>query len=271
MGSFSFVHVTTEKTKQARVDRHNRGVDRPASALTRAAWDHRAVIPVMDNEFRAAQTRAECAAGPKRRGRPGSQTVRAIFGHPPAHEAPDAWPPSKVEAWARESAVWLSLFVGKASGGKAQVVRADLHVDETRPHVHASVLPAMPREDGSGLTLSWERLHMKGTGSTSARESMRRIQTMYHEAIGSRYGMVRGVPSMVSGVGKGETEVDRLKGLRTRAALAEAELERLRKAGRRERQGAAAMQLEVDGARARETVARRKDRTAKRTQGRMSR
>ena len=89
---------------------------------------------------------------------------------------------------------------------------------------------------------------------------MRRIQTMYHEAVGSRYGMVRGVPSMVSGVGKGETEVDRLKGLRTRAALAEAELERLRKAGRRERHGAASMQLEVDGARAREAVSRRVER-----------
>ena len=34
LASFAFVHVSTEKTKQRHVDRHNRGEDRPASAAT---------------------------------------------------------------------------------------------------------------------------------------------------------------------------------------------------------------------------------------------
>ena len=121
---------------------------------------------ILDNEDRAAETRAELAQGPRRRGRPGAEQVRMLFGHPPAHEAADAWPRHRVEAWARDSSRWLVGFVREASGGKAVVIRADLHVDETRPHVHASILPAMPNTaDGLGVTLSWERLHKRGTPS----------------------------------------------------------------------------------------------------------
>ena len=94
---------------------------------------------------------------------------------------------------------------------------------------------------------------------------MRRIQTMYYEAVGKRYGMQRGTPSSITGLTAAEP--DRVKGLRTRAALAEAELERLRTAGRCQRQGAAAMQLEVDGVRAREAISRRVERKVDRARG----
>ena len=83
--------------------------------------------------------------------------------------------------------------------------------------------------------------------------------------------MVRGVPSMVSGIGKGETTPDRIKGLRTRAALAEAEVERLQKGARRERQGGVLLRLDDERRRTREIYERRADRKQDRQSGGMMR
>ena len=257
MASSTFVHCMSERKCQRRVDRHNAGQSRPWSALTRAAWDHKPTVMVQDNRDAFSEARASLANSPKRRGRPGVERVRFLFGHPPAFESPDAWARATIEAWARDSARWLASFVERGSGGRAVLTRADLHVDEARPHVHATVFPTVANPDGRGVRLSWETLHLTATGASDAAESMKRIQDSYYEEVGKRYGMERGTPAAITGASR--QAPDNAKGLRERARLAEERLEELQRAGRREREGAAVLRRELELATSRDVYREREE------------
>ena len=272
--AYSFVHVRGDGPRpQPMLDRHNRGDKRPATALGRAEFDGVASLEIVNDERRAKAVVSALRAAMKaerRPGRPPSAEVRLMLGHPPIFEAPEAWPRSQLESWARDCAGWLKGHLERASQGQAIVSRVDLHVDETRPHLHVTVVPRMPRKGrddavresvrewgpdavpACDLTFSWKRLQLAawpGTpakGKNAIQVSGVALQSSFYEEVGRRYGMARGEPSA-----KTRSEPDAMRGLLTRARLADeradrdrrsaaAAAERSDRASRRVRRSAAA-------------------------------
>lgn len=246
MASFSFIHVTPELKTQVRISRHNSGADRPPEAITRAEWDHRSTVRIAGDERRAEAVFDELTAV-KKRGRPGAQRVRFLFGHPPAFEAEDAWDKATLMTWAQDSAAWLERKVEEASDGHAVVERVDLHVDETRPHLHATVIPAMPKRprdrdepvdvyrlDPGPSKLSWTGLQRSWSTAASSSLSMRAIQDGYHADVGANFGMIRGELKSES-----RAEPDRLAGLITRVKLSAEKADRERRRAAQTRRAAA--------------------------------
>ena len=257
MAEFSFVHVTTEATAKQAVSRHNAGLTRPDTALTRASWDHQPTVCILDNRAKARDARAGLAKVKKTRGRPGVSNVRFLFGHPPAFEADNAWPRSKVEAWSRDTAAWLSEWARMGSGGKAVVERVDLHVDEARPHLHASLVPAVGDLGlpGPGRRMSWRQILLHATGEDcrqkpSCRRAMAMLQTQYSMGVGEKYGMVRGEVGSTAV----RAEPDGVLGLKKRAELAERRVQELERANARTRRGVEAERHGLEAARVRQRV-----------------
>ena len=275
--AFSFVHVLSDgPRRKPALDAHNRGDSRPRTAIPRAEFEYKASLEIAPDEGVATpvlaaikeQNRAE-----RRRGRPPSQRVRLLFGHPPPFEAADAWPHDRLKAWSRDSAAWLRRHVERASAGAAIVERVDLHVDELRPHLHATVIPVMPRPGMTGpvaaaladfgpggvpaanLRLSWRELQFgmfppaPVKGQTPASASMCALQDSYHAEVGRRYGMERGKPSDAI-----RSEPDRLEGLKTRVRLSDERAQRVERealqkvaeADRRSRQKSRAARVDRD-------------------------
>ena len=173
----------------------------------------------------------------RKRGRPGCKKVRFLFGHPPPFEAPDAWDKATLLTWAKDTADWLETRVRDASDGHAVVERADLHLDETRPHLHISIIPAMPkrprdrdepwsvyRADPGPSRLSWTALQRSLSPAESSRMSMRGLQTAYQDGVGRHFGMIRGELKSQS-----RADPDRLAGLVTRVKLTAAKADRERR------------------------------------------
>ena len=220
---FSFLHVTTESKAQGALDRHNRGENRPTEALTRPEWDHLPTMRIAGDEDRAAEVLVDVEQD-RGRGRRGCQRVRILIGHPPPFESEDAWDRQKLLNWAKDSASWLERRIKEASGGLAVLERVDLHLDETSPHLHASIIPAVPRAprdpdefEPPRPKLSWSQVQRSMTeGAQNRSQSMRMIQDMYHADVGCRYGLERGKPST-----RTRAEPDRVEGWKTRVRLTE--------------------------------------------------
>ena len=202
---------------------------------------------IAGDERRAEQVHEELTAI-RKRGRPGAQKVRFLFGHPPPFESPDAWDKTKLLTWARDTTDWLDRKIRDASDGHAVLERADLHVDELRPHLHVSIIPAMPKRprdrdesvevykmDPGPSRLSWTALQRSWCPATSSSLSMRAIQDAYHEDVGVNFGMMRGDLKSQS-----RAEPDRLAGLITRVKLSAAAVDRERKRAAQARRTAAA-------------------------------
>ena len=231
---FSFIHIATDTKAQGALDRHNRGENRPTEALTRPEWDHRPTIRIAGDEDRAVEVLVD-VENDRGRGRQGCQRVRILFGHPPPFESENAWDRDRLLSWAKDSASWIEQEIKQASGGTAVLERVDLHLDETSPHLHASIIPAVPRaptedqrvrilfgrphpdEEPLKLKLSWSQLQRSMTPDATSRSgSMRMLQDMYHADVGSRYGLERGKPST-----RTRAEPNRVEGLKTRVRLTE--------------------------------------------------
>lgn len=195
----------------------------------------------------------------KRRGQKGTEKVRVLFGHPPRFDAPDAWSRERLMRWARQSAKWLQEHVRRASGGLAVVERVDLHLDEVRPHLHATFVPVMarPRPKGSvppdaarvgprnlpvpNQRLSWKAMQAvmfpPEPGARSAKgSSMSGMQDSYWREVGRKFMLKRGVPS-----DRVREDPDRIKGLTSRVVESQ---DRAFRAERRVRQQTRAATVE---------------------------
>lgn len=234
MPSYAFVHVSPDKAgnKQPSLDKHNRGETRPPETMTREEWDHLPAIRIAGHEDRAADVLEEIEKS-RGRGRPGCERVRFLFGHPPPFESGDAWDRDRLLSWARDSSAWLEKKISQASGRCAVLERVDLHLDETTPHLHASIVPALLKRlpdrisadfalfagrevDPGPMKLSWTELQRAMSPGVTRSESMRALQGSYFEDVGRGYGMQRGKSSA-----RTRAEPDRMEGLKTRVRLTE--------------------------------------------------
>lgn len=84
----------------------------------------------------------------------------------------------EVDTWTSKNLSWLEREFGHGS-----VTHAELHLDETTPHIHAIVQPIDERN----------RLNVNAIiGGGSGREKLRKLQTSYAEAM-KEFGLERGV------------------------------------------------------------------------------
>ena len=182
----------TGRKPPAALVRHIAGESRPSSARP-----GRPCILLRISPTRAATELVAAAldARGKRPGRKPEAWTEAIFAGPPAFDSEDAWPPEKVEAWAKSSLQWLH-----RSAPRAIIHTASLHLDENSPHVHAIFSATSPDGQG-GVVLGWKALRGQLAGRNGApprrgkaagAKEMSAIQDSYHEAVGQHFGLARG-------------------------------------------------------------------------------
>ena len=206
---FCCVRFQPLKVRQPALTLHHEGSSRPPEALGRPEWDGKASLCLVDRSAKADALLDRCKSVP-RRGRPGCETVAAIFSGPPPFDSSDAWPKERVLRWAKDSLRWLSKRTGKAA-----IRRADLHLDERSPHLHVEFLPVSKDELGPKLSWRAAQNHLAGGKISNRREQMRVIQTSYFLAAGQPYGLLRGRDKRKTGAT--HEEPDRIKGLQDRA------------------------------------------------------
>lgn len=80
----------------------------------------------------------------------------------------------RTKLWAVDSINWL-----KKEFGKENIIKSQLHLDESKPHLHTFIIP-----------LKDKKLNCKYFLGT--REKLRKLQTSYHKVIG-KYGLERGL------------------------------------------------------------------------------
>jgi hypothetical protein len=80
----------------------------------------------------------------------------------------------KIEDWAKDSIDWL-----KKEFGKENIIKSQLHLDETTPHLHTFIVPIKDK-----------KLNCKYFLGT--REKLSKLQTNYHKKI-EKYGVQRGL------------------------------------------------------------------------------
>lgn len=220
--AFAFFHAAPKVRGAPGLDAHVDGRQRPSTALVRPEWKVRTVRLAGDRE-QAADRLAEVKSA-SRKGRPGCEAVHILLAGPPRFNAAESWSKEKILDWAHTLSRWVLESVRKASGGHAVVRDVVLHVDEVAPHVHATIVPAVPptevqvKREGPGAppTLSWKRLQAGWGGTKVKRDSMVAIQDSYALAV-APFGLERGRPDP----GRRRAEPDRVKGLVERARDAE--------------------------------------------------
>lgn len=84
----------------------------------------------------------------------------------------------KVDAWATANVQWLERTFGHGA-----ITHAELHLDETTPHIHAIVQPI---DDKNRLNVN------QFIGGQKGREKLRKMQTDYAEAM-KEFGLERGI------------------------------------------------------------------------------
>ena len=185
---------------------------RPVEAIPR---EDRPPRDLGSNPDRAEQLVKDALAVP-RPGRRGQQYVEFIFAGPPPFEARAAWPAELVDRWADDSKAWMEDLTG------VPLYVAVLHTDERAPHVHGAFPPLGPDAMGRPR-LSWKATQAAiaeraaGRPIRGARAQLRAIQDDYHEHVGARYGLDRGV----RGSRRRHQAPDRVQGLKDRVQDAE--------------------------------------------------
>ena len=237
----SVLDVKLIKRSAPKLEAHNIGETRPDQAVTRDEWYHHPVIEASDREKSAVKVDAilkACDAIP-RSGQRASRRMMLLLGGPPPFEAEDAWPKDKVLKWSNDCSKWVKNSVGK----EAVIESLTLHLDERSPHIHVTVVPVVNDTKGPKLSAKVVQRRMAGLpdkGREIGPYVLGMIQSRFHAAVGSRYGLQR----MRPGSKRKAEPVDRDKGLRERLAdtqrlLLETERGRRRAAAG----GAAARQL----------------------------
>lgn len=95
--------------------------------------------------------------------------------------SPGGVKPEDLKAWAHDSIDWLARVFGRQN-----IIDAQLHLDETTPHIHAIVIPIDERGKLNA------RAFLGGT-----RDKMSDMQTSYAEAVKS-YGLERGISKQIT-------------------------------------------------------------------------
>lgn len=132
-----------------------------------------------------------------------SLKVTAVVGLEVVYSLPTAWS-GPMDQFFRDCLAWTA----ENFGGLANVLSADVHLDEAAPHMHVLILPLVGgRMNGSSLFGNRPRLLALHEG--------------FHAAIGARYGLAKG-SGRLTGLAKEKTAqnvIQRLRGVND-AALA---------------------------------------------------
>jgi hypothetical protein len=88
--------------------------------------------------------------------------------------AAGVWEPDKLEAWVEQNCEWLNEYFG------SNAVLAELHLDESTPHIHAYIVPINAKG------------HLSAKDLVGGREKLSTLQTDYAKAM-EPLGLTRGI------------------------------------------------------------------------------
>lgn len=95
-----------------------------------------------------------------------------------------------IEEWAKDEYRWL-----QKTFGKDNIARFIVHLDETNPHVHATIVPTAPVKGKERL--SWNSVF--GDRELPGPEKFKYFRDSHYEDVGRKWGLERGLPKAVTG------------------------------------------------------------------------
>jgi Plasmid recombination enzyme len=101
-------------------------------------------------------------------------TASPEYFRPNDPSAAGVWEPDKLEAWVEQNCEWLNEYFG------SNAVLAELHLDESTPHIHAYIVPINARG------------HLSAKDLVGGREKLSTLQTDYAKAM-EPLGLTRGI------------------------------------------------------------------------------
>lgn len=95
-----------------------------------------------------------------------------------------------IEEWAKDEYRWL-----QKTFGKDNIARFIVHLDETNPHVHATIVPTAPIKGKERL--SWNSVF--GDRELPGPEKFKYFRDSHYEDVGKKWGLERGLPKAITG------------------------------------------------------------------------
>ena len=95
-----------------------------------------------------------------------------------------------IEEWAKDEYRWL-----QKTFGKDNIARFIVHLDETNPHIHATIVP-------TGIIKGKERLSWNsvfGDRELPGPEKFKYFRDSHYEDVGKKWGLERGLPKAITG------------------------------------------------------------------------
>ena len=167
--------------------KHIVGEKRPITSreVERAVYNLASNVPLAKATIKACMKR-------QRRGRPPKHVLALMFAGPPHYEGPHKWKWEIEKAWVDRVMRFLNLIAGDHS----VIVSADLHRDETAPHIHVLLVPVS--NDGR---LGWTRVQEEAMVRLGAGKEGQvfkygqvygSMQDAYYDHVSRHFGLGRG-------------------------------------------------------------------------------
>lgn len=84
--------------------------------------------------------------------------------------------PRRISEWAYDNFVWLA----EKAGGSDNVITFNVHLDETTPHIQATICPMYNGR-------------LNGKKFVNGPDGMKKLRTEHHKKVGEKYGLLRGI------------------------------------------------------------------------------
>ena len=186
-GRCGVLHIETKATLPAALVKHIVGISRPDTAreVDRAVYNLASNLPL------ARETIKDYLSTPRRGRRPKFVACFLLAG-PSHYEGPHAWDWPQEDAWATRAVEFLQIVAGP----RGVLATADLHRDETAPHIHSMMVPVC--EDGR---ISWsqqqkEALVRLGLAKPGQKfkygQPYELLQEAFYEYVSRPFGLGRG-------------------------------------------------------------------------------
>ena len=200
-GGIAVLRIDTVRHMNTHLADHLRGINRPSTATPEpprpvvdphVVVEGEATVLGLAHSFKcdvpgSAEAVRESRNARKRQGqkggRPPNEAVMILLAGPPPYGTLEQWPDDMELKWAKASDAWARTVFGKGP-----VFVSCLHRDETSPHLHVTGVPVC------GGRISWNARLAELMPKVAARDRYRALQDSYHETVGKKFGLARGVP-----------------------------------------------------------------------------